>query len=660
MAYHSPFHEDAIFLPSNQPYQNSYTVGFIQDDSMTMNSQQIPYSYHSPTHAQVPWQHVYQQPQESYHDCLQNQPKPVTNASLDIFLTNFQEQMRGLDREHEYYMQQEELSYQTHMHQQEVEVQRQNSEELLAKQVAVKEEQMRLLCVQLQELEAQAISCVPIQPVSKGVTKPIIPSFRVETSSPPPAQFSQPRIPSFGTHSSANSIEHSLKEPLNEHRQPSHLAGPPFQSCQEHASNQDSQLTHQFSWARYPGYELPHLVKDTPCEPELYTQGIKQTWQPSWTNSSDFQMPNLFQVVPSDLVQEPGGEVEDNLVDPTLIKPIQEVLGQGLDGDKVADFVSLDVLPAYFEQDAERGTVVEDDGPSLATMTEDQRDDVIFWVDELPSFVEHHEEALLVVGRDTGEEETILCFFDELPLFIEQEESIDVHNISIQALQQQDINDEVIPDNVSVQDMEDDRVLREDCFDSIIENFCVKFDNLKQEVCEQHENLIQGPNFSSLEEATLMFEYLPSFVVEEKHASECSSLSSNEDFRIEPDVASISQVDSLDNILNFLTEDDSPLTRQEELTWQAIMQGSHDELQQGQGASRMSANFVTSNGCPIRHLVRMEASHEKPVTFVSRDECSNDTEAERELKVQQRQGELGIQQRKFQLTYPPLDNGKIR
>ena len=48
---------------------------------------------------------------------------------------------------------------------------------------------------------------------------------------------------------------------------------------------------------------------------------------------------------------------------------------------------------------------------------------------------QHDEETPLILGKDTSKEETIMCFFDELPLFIEQEGSIDVQNISIQALQ---------------------------------------------------------------------------------------------------------------------------------------------------------------------------------------------------------------------------------
>ena len=54
----------------------------------------------------------------------------------------------------------------------------------------------------------------------------------------------------------------------------------------------------------------------------------------------------------------------------------------------------------------------------------------------------------------------------------------------------------------------------------------------------------------------------------------------------------------------------------------------------------MSANFIISRGCPIKHLARMEANQEKPVMFVFKHEYSNEAEAE------------------GQLTYLPLDNGK--
>ena len=43
------------------------------------------------------------------------------------------------------------------------------------------------------------------------------------------------------------------------------------------------------------------------------------------------------------------------------------------------------------------------------------------------------------------------------------------------------------------------------------------------------------------------------------------------------------------------------------MKWQEIMQGSHDEPQQG--ANGMSAKFIISRGCPIRHLARMEAKN---------------------------------------------------
>ena len=64
---------------------------------------------------------------------------------------------------------------------------------------------------------------------------------------------------------------------------------------------------------------------------------------------------------------------------------------------------------------------------------------------------------------------------------------------------------------------------------------------------------------------------------------------------------------------------------------------------------KKSPKFILSRGFPLRHLARMEANHKKPVTFVSKHECSNDVKAE---------GELTIHQRQAQLTYLPLDYEK--
>ena len=38
-------------------------------------------------------------------------------------------------------------------------------------------------------------------------------------------------------------------------------------------------------------------------------------------------------------------------------------------------------------------------------------------------------------------------------------------------------------------------------------------------------------------------------------------------------------------------------------------------------SSKKSLEFILSRGCPLRHLARMEASHKKPVMFVSKHEC---------------------------------------
>ena len=55
-------------------------------------------------------------------------------------------------------------------------------------------------------------------------------------------------------------------------------------------------------------------------------------------------------------------------------------------------------------------------------------------------FEQHDEETLLAAGKDTGEEETVLCFFDELPLFMEQDENIIVQDMEDQELVQNDTN----------------------------------------------------------------------------------------------------------------------------------------------------------------------------------------------------------------------------
>lgn len=157
---------------------------------------------------------------------------------------------------------------------------------------------------------------------------------------------------------------------------------------------------------------------------------------------------------------------------------------------------------------------------------------------------QHDEETPLVVGKDIGKEETIMCFFDELLLFIEQEESIDVQNISIQDLQQKDINDEVIPDKVSAQDMEDEEVLGEECFDSIIKDLC---ENLAIIIsgCEPIEEI-------PILENILLENFLP-------------------EFKFEPIIENVLPVDILDKQLNVLTEDGEPLTQEEEMIWQEIM-----------------------------------------------------------------------------------------
>ena len=152
----------------------------------------------------------------------------------------------------------------------------------------------------------------------------------------------------------------------------------------------------------------------------------------------------------------------------------------------------------------------------------------------------HDEETSLVAGKDMGKEETIMCFFNELPLFAKQEGSIDVQSISIQALQQKDINDEVTLDKVSTQDMEDDKVLGKECFDSIIKDLCK---NIIVDIsgCEPIEE-------SYVLDHTLLEYFLPQF-------------------KFEPNAKNVLQVNSLDKLLNVLIEDGEPLTQEQEIIW---------------------------------------------------------------------------------------------
>ena len=51
-------------------------------------------------------------------------------------------------------------------------------------------------------------------------------------------------------------------------------------------------------------------------------------------------------------------------------------------------------------------------------------------------------------------------------------------------------------------------------------------------------------------------------------------------------------------------------------------------------SSKRSTKFIISKGFPLRYFTQMEASHEKPVMFVFKHECSNEIEAEGELTIQ--------------------------
>ena len=71
-----------------------------------------------------------------------------------------------------------------------------------------------------------------------------------------------------------------------------------------------------------------------------------------------------------------------------------------------------------------------------------------------------------------------MSFFDELPSFVKQAEENLVLAPSLQQLKS-DLFDEATVKGWRVQENEVSQNLEEDCFDNIIEDFCVKFDNLK-------------------------------------------------------------------------------------------------------------------------------------------------------------------------------------
>ena len=108
-----------------------------------------------------------------------------------------------------------------------------HDEELLAKKVALEEDQMRLLITRLKELEVHATSCVPVHLANEEVPKLVIPSFRSRVSSQSTMKISRLDISSFRGHSPTEEIEKPLQESLSEHKQSSHLISPHIQPCQE-------------------------------------------------------------------------------------------------------------------------------------------------------------------------------------------------------------------------------------------------------------------------------------------------------------------------------------------------------------------------------------------------------------------------------------------
>lgn len=94
-------------------------------------------------------------------------------------------------------MQQEELAYQAHLHKQEMELERKQYEESLAREVVAKEEKIRLLLAQTKKLETQLVSCILEQLVKEEVPKYKFVSFKQSNPLEPSSKFSKIDIPSF-------------------------------------------------------------------------------------------------------------------------------------------------------------------------------------------------------------------------------------------------------------------------------------------------------------------------------------------------------------------------------------------------------------------------------------------------------------------------------
>lgn len=114
-----------------------------------------------------------------------------------------------------------------------------------------------------------------------------------------------------------------------------------------------------------------------------------------------------------------------------------------------------------------------------------------------------------------------------------------------------------------------------------------------------------------IEETILLSEHLPSFIEEEEHDLEHTSLSNDVDFELKPTTSKIlPRVDSFDELLATLSKEEGPLTMEEELKWQAIIQGEVDVVVADHSSCLLSSP-KPSRGCPIRNIAHVEANEKE-------------------------------------------------
>lgn len=106
---------------------------------MTIDNQHTQYAYIPPTPTQAPWQPKFESTQLQCTDLV----------SLKDMAAHFQSQFDEIDKQREIELKQEEWSYQSYLHEKELEDQIRQFEENLAKELAIKNEQMKIFLAQV-------------------------------------------------------------------------------------------------------------------------------------------------------------------------------------------------------------------------------------------------------------------------------------------------------------------------------------------------------------------------------------------------------------------------------------------------------------------------------------------------------------------------------